>query len=526
MILDQYGKRISSKKPIQREIAVAGIYDKYSEYPSDGLTPVRLAQIFKEADTGDVYRQMELFEEIEGKDLHLFSQLQTRKNAVIGIDYDILPFSDDERDKKIAEFITDAISNIESLEDVFIDLLDAIGKGFAVGEIMWKLKNNNVLVDEIKWRHQKKFFWDEHDAMKVRTDKEPSGIKLPKNKFIIHRYKARSGHPSKAGILRVAAWMYLFKNYDIKDWVAFCEVFGMPLRLGKYNSSTTEEDKNALMEALMMLGSDAAGIIPDSTLIEFIESNKTASADIYERLAKFCNAEMSKAILGQTLTSEVGSSGSYAASKTHGEVRQDLIEADCKALAQTLKRDLIKPLCLFNFGTAERLPYIKFHCEPPEDQEKNANTYAKLINDIGLPISIEHIYEKFGIPKPEPGQIIAKPNNSLAMKEIPGQIIANKTKVNKNPISVEYQKKIDALADGATIESIKIFREIFKPLEKLMDESDSLEGMKKKLEDFKIVEKLYKEMDNQELEELLHRVMFAADILGRMRENAEHPKDN
>ena len=66
-------------RPETREVAVSQVTDKYSEYPSDGLTPVRLAEIFKEADAGDVLRQAELFEEMEEKDPHLFSQLQTRK---------------------------------------------------------------------------------------------------------------------------------------------------------------------------------------------------------------------------------------------------------------------------------------------------------------------------------------------------------------------------------------------------------------------------------------------------------------
>ena len=71
--------------------------------------------------------------------------------------------------------------------------------------------------------------------------------------------------------------MYLFKNYDIKDWVSFCEVFGMPLRLGKYDASASESDKKQLMEAIISLGTDAAGIVPSSTMIEFIESQKTTS---------------------------------------------------------------------------------------------------------------------------------------------------------------------------------------------------------------------------------------------------------
>ena len=523
MIVDKNGRSISSKRPIQREIAAPAIYDKYSTYPSNGLTPVKLAAIFKEADTGDVYRQMELFEEMEEKDPHLFSQMQTRKNSVTGLDFEILPFSDDERDKSIAEFVSDAIFNLESIEDIFMDLLDAIGKGFAVSEILWGIENNNVFIKDIKSRHQKKFLWDEHDTMKVSTQEEPQGIPLPANKFIIHKYKARSGHPSKAGVLRVVAWMYLFKNYDIKDWVSFCEVFGMPLRLGKYNAGTSEEDKEALIRALVQLGSDAAGIIPDSTEIEFIEASKTTSINVYEALANFCNKEMSKAILGQTLTSDIGSSGSFAASKTHSEVRQDLVEADCKALAQTLRRDLIKPLVLFNFGTTARLPHIKFHCEPPEDQEKSAKTYSVLIKDVGLPVAEEHVYEKFGIPKPEAGQRVLSPASAsaLPLKHEFAEMVANKADEAKT--QKDFQRDIDRLADAATGEGIKLFEEMFKPLQRILKEADSIEDIQRKLEDPKEVEKLLREMKSDELEDMLQRVMLAADMLGRMSEYAQHP---
>ena len=259
----------SRKKPNTAEVAVAQVNDKYSTYPSNGLTPVRLAQIFREADSGDVLRQMELFEEMEEKDPHLFSQLQTRKNAVTGLDFEVIPFSDDEFDKNVAEFVKSEIESLESFEDVLMDLLDAVGKGIAISEIIWAYDGAKVTIDDIKWRHQKKLFWDQDDVLKITTKEFPNGMQLPENKFIIHRYKARSGHPARAGVLRVLAWMYLFKNYDLKDWVSFCEVFGMPLRLGKYSPSASEDDKLALMRALVQIGTDAAGIIPEGTEIEW-----------------------------------------------------------------------------------------------------------------------------------------------------------------------------------------------------------------------------------------------------------------
>ena len=149
------------RRPRVEEIAVAQVTDKFSEYPSNGLTPVKLAEIFREADSGDVMRQMELFEELEEKDPHLFSQLQTRKNAVTGLDFEIIPFdSDDDRDKEIAEFVESQLGSLENIEDIMIDLLDAIGKGFAVSEIMWGYDEGHVVVNYIRSRHQKRFFWN------------------------------------------------------------------------------------------------------------------------------------------------------------------------------------------------------------------------------------------------------------------------------------------------------------------------------------------------------------------------------
>lgn len=508
------------KTPELLEIAVAQVQDKYSTYPSNGLTPVRLAQIFREADSGDVMRQMELFEEMEEKDPHLFSQLQTRKNSVTGLDYEVIPFSDDERDKDIAEFVRQEIESLESFEDVLMDLLDAIGKGIAMSEIIWTYDEGKVTVEDIRWRHQKKFFWDENDTLKVITKDYPAGIEIPENKFIIHSYKARSGHPSRAGVLRVIAWMYLFKNYDIKDWVSFCEVFGMPLRLGKYNPSASEDDKLALMRALVQIGTDAAGIIPDGTEIEFKESSKSTSINVYESLARYCDEQISKAVLGQTLTSDSGG-GSYAQSKTHNEVRHDLTVADCKAIAATLRRDLIRPLVLFNFGEDRRIPYIRFDVEEAGDLKETVDIYQKLICDIGLKIPTSHLYKKFSVPKPEDDEEVAAPPKDTASLPLKAdmKLIANKETDQADEISKEYQKRVDIFADEATAQSSKIFVKMFEPIMKLLDGAENLEDLKKQLEDEKFAQQLYKEMDVSDLEELLQKAMFYSDMLGRMKEN-------
>lgn len=520
---------LQTPRPESREVAAAQVTDKYSEYPSDGLTPVRLAEIFKEADAGDVLRQAELFEEMEEKDPHLFSQLQTRKNAVTGLDYEVIPFdSDDPRDKEIAEFVEAQLGGIEGFEDIMLDLLDAIGKGFAVSEIMWSYDEGHVVVDDIRSRHQKRFFWDSiDDSFKVRTQEAPEGIELPKNKFIVHKYKARSGHPSRAGVLRVVAWMYLFKNYTLKDWVAFCEVFGMPLRLGKYQPGASEDDKRALMQALVAIGADAAGIFPDGTAIEFVNTEKTSSTDLYERLARYCDEQVSKAILGQTLTSDSGG-GSYAQSKTHNDVRHDLTVADCKAIAATLRRDLIRPLVLYNFGEDKRIPYLRFDAEESEDLTQTATVIGTLIREAGLKVPTSYIYKKFSIPKPEGDEEVATPPGQTAQgagfgpfsfKAQPGEPIALKA---GDGAGHGKQERVDRLAAAATRKSAGAFKKAFGPVLKKIENAESLEELRDMMEDEKAVAELFGEMDVSEVEELLQKVMLYANLEGRAAEDGRH----
>lgn len=509
------------REPDTNEIAVAQVQDKYSEYPSNGLTPLKLAEIFKEADAGDVLRQMELFEEFEEKDPHLFSQLQTRKNAVTGLDYEIIPFnSDDPRDKEIAEFIKSEFESLENFEDVQMDLLDAIGKGFAVSEIIWSQDSGKTVIGEIKNRHQKRFFWDSmDDSFKVRTKEFPEGISLPENKFLVHHYKARSGHPSRAGVLRVVAWMYLFKNYDLKDWVAFCEVYGMPLRLGKYQPGASEADKAALMQALVQIGADAAGIIPDGTSIEFINTEKASSTDLYERLARYCDEQISKAVLGQTLTSDSGG-GSFAQSKTHNEVRHDLTVADCKALAATIRRDLIRPLVLFNFAEEKRIPYIRYDCEEAGDLKETAEIIGSLIEKTGLKIPTSYLYKKFSIPKPEDDEEVATPffavTPQVPLKQSMPPLSRLELKT-QTPAGLGTQEHIDFLADAAVKKSGWAFRKAFAPVLKIIDKAQSLEELSDMFQSDEEAMRLFEEMDVSDVEELLQKVMVYASLEGRVK---------
>ena len=399
---DFFGRRFRpAAPPVRQELAAIGLPDRWSSYPSVGLTPGRLGEIFRDADQGEVTRQMELFEEMEEKDAHLAALLQTRKLAVLSLDYEVLPYSRSRRDREIADFISEVVFRVQDLEGALLDLLDALGKGFALAELIWDVDQDRAVVKELRWIPQRKVTFVGSLTPRLLTQGASwEGEEPPAWKVIYHRYKARSGYDSRAGLLRVVGWMYLFKNYALKDWAAFNEVFGMPLRLGKYDAAASPADREALVQAIRSLGSDAAGVISKNTEIEFVEAHSRLAGNVnpYEVLAEFCNREMSKAILGQTLTTDTaGSTGTYAAARVHSQVRRDLVQADAQSLAQTLREQLLRPLVGFNFGWDQAVPWFRFKYDQEEDLKTLSEVYRNLVQ-MGLPLGMEHVAERFGIP--------------------------------------------------------------------------------------------------------------------------------
>src|SRR5512138_3206683 len=108
---------VDMKRPEVREISVAALRDRWSTYPSAGLTPERLARIFREADAGDVLRQAELFEEMEEKDAHLASQFQVRKLAVQGLPWEVAASQGGDAGERTADFCRRAVEALPDFDE-------------------------------------------------------------------------------------------------------------------------------------------------------------------------------------------------------------------------------------------------------------------------------------------------------------------------------------------------------------------------------------------------------------------------
>lgn len=403
-LLDRFGNRIDTGHLLEEEAApsLTGVRTTLSDHPSRGLTPPRLAAILLEAEEGDATRYLELAEDMEERDLNYLAQLGTRKRAITQLQITVVAASDEKADVENADLVREFLERGD-LEDVLFDILDAIGKGYSVCEMIWETPARDEWAPrEIVWRDPRWFAFDRIDGTTLKLREGAELRDLTRYKYIVHKHRAKSGLPIRGGLARAAAWAYLFKNFTLKDWVSFSEVFGQPYRVGKYHPSATETDKQKLLQAVASIGTDAAAIIPEGMMIEFIEAARAGSIDLYDRLTSFLDNQVTKAVLGQTLTSDVSSrGGSRALGEVHNEVRRDIMRADSKQLAATLNRDLVRPLVDLNRGAPESYPRIVIGL--PDELSMLQVQALKQLVPVGLKVQTSDVRDRLGFPEPEEG---------------------------------------------------------------------------------------------------------------------------
>lgn len=397
-----------TRKPVPRkgEIIPTRPLTFYAGLAPRALTPGSLTAVLNGLDAGDVAEAMALFDEMGEKDLHLGAVSQTRALAVISKDRDVAPASSSAGDEKIAAFVREVFENLPRKQSLLASLMSAFSHGFSMAEMIWDVSGGQAVVTEIAPRPQKLFtFVDYEDPARLLDfpnyldPHNRAGIKLPRDKFIFHKTAHGPGDVLKSGLYRGIAWYYLFTNYTVKDWLSFMDIYGIPLRLGKYRPTADEQARSTLKDAVANLGSDAAAVISDDTTIEFIQSAVSGNSALYMDAVEFFNRLKSKRVLGQTLTTEVsgGSGGAYALGKVHDLVRQDILAFDCKALDETLTHDFVRPLVDVNFGPRARYPRVVTRLtRAGESEEKLAQ--LKTLIELGAQVPARVAAEITGVP--------------------------------------------------------------------------------------------------------------------------------
>lgn len=313
-------------------------------------------------------------------DTHLSSVIEKRKNAVLCSSIEF------QRNGKPDDAINEQILSPWFYRCV-ADILDARFWGFSLLQFY---KNGEWIdYDLVPRKHVE-------PVRKLILTRQTDLLGTPWEEFADLLFIGRS---SDLGLLAKAAPWVIYKRNTTADWAQFSEVFGMPIQEYIYETDDEEARARALNDA-NSIGSLATFIHSKDTELQLREAgNKTGSADVYERLVERCNSEISKLVLGNTLTTESSEKGTQALGTVHKKVEESVAKADREYVLNVLNYDMTDIFSHMGINTAGG----KF-CFP-EKKDVDPNTEMSVLTQLhttfSLPIDDDYLYEKFGVEKPK-----------------------------------------------------------------------------------------------------------------------------
>ena len=221
--------------------------------------------------------------------------------------------------------LAEDLENID-LYNLISQVLDTPYYGYTPAELYWYRNGSghfHIANIEVKPRHWFSYTPDNEFCFLSGgvTAEVP-----PKNKFVVARHFPSYENPYGMRLLSRCLWPVAFKKGGVQFWLRFCEKFGFPWVLGQaQNMDRPARDDAARSLAGMMR--DAVAVVSGLDVSVHAFGGKS-SGDLHQSLVTFWDAAISKVLMGQTLTAEIGSTGSYAAAQTHYNVLDDFAAAD------------------------------------------------------------------------------------------------------------------------------------------------------------------------------------------------------
>lgn len=448
---------IDERRPVKQppQMAPYPAIDRFPTVIGQGLSLAYVSAVFRLCLTGYRQQYVDLINELLEKDPHGYSVVTKRVLTVGGGSVDIeapedlKPGGEREVAEECAQWVQGEINQIPDLQGALVRLAWATFNAVAVLEKMIVEREGGALgIADLRFVHPRRlsypdpwkwdlYIWDQGLVLGPEYGMAPTqgvyGLNTTKfpGKFVVHTPQVRGDYPTREGLGRQIAYWMCLKMIATRLAPQYLERFAIPFADIEFNTKSetdngpslprdaSPEDISNAEAAARAVGAGALShwVHPDSVALKFQTPDVGTAKLTFPEWIELCNAEESKAVLGATLTTEIGSSGgNRAASETQKKGEQKLYEFDAGALAATLKRDVSDWLVENNpkyKNLPRRLyPQVKVHVnEDPTATEiiANASEGAK----AGLPVDADQIGQRANVP------LVPNPNPKQPRRMLP-----------------------------------------------------------------------------------------------------------
>lgn len=315
---------------------------------------------------------MDLLDDLRDRDPRVDSVCRTRCLAVQGRSWSVRPvgaFSTDREALEIAGEVERIIREIRDPDSggwatIVGQAMDGVLRGYSVFEIEWGVNKRGLNAPiRLHWRHPNRFVWD--DSYKIRlwdmgrgASGKPLNEEHPDRFLVFSPSAGRASLPTRRGVMLSALFPALFKRNTYRWWIKAAEKWGQPVPILRLPSGAEDQKAEALASINNIYGDWGIVVFGNDQdiKIESLAGSGNFNPDVYARFADLANVEITIGVLGQNLTTEI-SGGSFAAAKTHQEVRADLRVGDCTELDAFVTTQLVEAILRFNFPGGPDLAY-------------------------------------------------------------------------------------------------------------------------------------------------------------------------
>ena len=453
----------------------------------------------------------EVLEDLTSDD-QVIMAMQNRKLGTLNkADYQFSPGAADSKTPTSGAMTltADLAKDLESVDifNLMNELLDAPYYGYTAAEYYWEPDGSRMKLKDIKVKPREWFGFSGEGELRFMSTNSMDGEAVPFGKFGLARHFPTYKNPYGLRLLSRCLWPVAFKKGGIRFWVNFVEKFGSPWVVGTSAQGAQDSEKKEMLSDLASMVQTAVAVLSAGSEVEIHESGGKAG-DLHKAFYDNWNAAISKVLMGQTLTAELGKVGSQAASQTHYEVLEDYRKADQK-IVSTFFDDLAWTYGQIN-APGELSP--TWGWIDPVDQKDEAEQ-AERLSKTGVKFTKQFYINRFGLSEDEFEVAEAAPEKP---EEKQGQADKNpgtgkdKEEFASAGILSADQQAVEDMIAGAVPDGETAVEAITAEMLAAVESAESYEEL-----EILLTESLGNRAAADDLTEQISRLNFAAEMWGQ-----------
>lgn len=185
--------------------------------------------------------------------------------------------------------------------------------------------------------------------------------------------------------------LYIYKKNSVGSWAEYNELFGEPTRVLKSDVTDKREEK---LDELANMGRSPYMLISHDEELELVSADTGTGYKSYEDYCRYLDSQISKVVLGQTMTTDDGSSQSQA--NVHSETLNTRTVRDTWLLEATVNDVLIPKMKALGVPFPEGANFKIVDKEKLSSEDK----FQRVIDlkNAGFSVPNDWITEEFNIP--------------------------------------------------------------------------------------------------------------------------------